>query len=361
MTRGHHFVLTLFSSPLQRASKRNSTVSKSSSSSKSVKDGGPLTKEQKEAKARAALFKEDWDDGGTGGMALARAAASSKGGSSGHSARPMLSGNNSGRDSPRSIGSPVPGQQRATVAKPKHIPSKAHLGAKQGLKQPIANGSGGSVRDRLTAGFDPRSLIALNTEKRDRRTIEEIEHDMRMKKGKFGTPPAEATPPPTARKPTASSAPAASSRPVPASASTLPKRKSGEEARDRDPKRSRLSKEQSSSLSSKPRRKRSSSVSSDSDSEDSYSSDFSSDSEARRRRRKKEKSRRGRGHGEEYDDLAPNMREEIWRLMGRDRRADMRRAAYSDSEDDDMEATGEDLRREERIAYVFFFMDLLKL
>lgn len=41
------------------------------------------------------------------------------------------------------------------------------------------------------------------------------------------------------------------------------------------------------------------------------------------------------------------MREEIWKIMGRDRNRDVMRDAFSDDDEDDMEATGEEIWRED--------------
>lgn len=154
---------------------------KSSSSSKSAatktnRDTGPLTREEKEAKRRAAMFE---DDGATtGGMALARAQMRVQGGTHASTSKGSPS-NSSANNSPR------PSQ----LVKPKtgSRPSTANS-----TTRPASSTAGMSARDRLKAGFDPNDMRKLNTEKRDIRTIDEIERDFKARKQ--AASPSTATP-----------------------------------------------------------------------------------------------------------------------------------------------------------------------
>lgn len=71
--------------------------------------------------------------------------------------------------------------------------------------------------------------------------------------------------------------------------------------------------------------------------------EYSSEDEDNRRNRKKKKSGSG---------LPDAMKSEIWKIMGRDPLKDRARDVVSDEDESDMEATGEDLWREERMAFV---------
>ncbi|KAL8286843.1 hypothetical protein RQP46_003849 [Phenoliferia psychrophenolica] len=289
-----------------KAPKASTSKSPKISSSKpraAPRDNGPMTWEEKKAKKRDALFKETNDDATTGGMALARAQLKSEGGSrpSSASARPP------GAARPAS----APDSPRTTTT----LGVKAkHLGKAPAGRSSKPNPSAASTaRDRLKAGFNPREFVALNAEKRDRRTIEEIERDMRLKKGGSGRDDDD-------------DRPSSSSRALPsASSSRLP-----------PPGKSATGDRLAATSSSKAKRPQDRS-----DSDDSGSDSDDSDSDRRRRRKRKA------GKDRNDSGLGDASREEIWRLFGRDRRADVGRDRYSDESDDDMEVSGEALRREE--------------
>lgn len=286
----------------------------STRSRRPAKDSGPLTREEKLAKQRAALFKDDYDDGGTGGMALARAQLKSEGAS-----RPSSA---TGRSSAtRDVASPRAESPRttATIAKARHLPANAR---RPGSSSTSKSTAASSARDRLTASFNPHSFVALNQNKRDMRTIEEVERDIRLQKG-IPDKPLIAN-----RAGQASSA-----------VSSAKRKPTLDDPRARDlAKRSRLDDRGTTSSTTKQHRRRASSASgsADSDSESESGDD-----------------RRSRGRkGKEGYGLNDSMKSEIWKLLGRDRQADMRREALSDDSDDDMEANGDDLRREEEYACV---------
>lgn len=77
-------------------------------------------------------------------------------------------------------------------------------------------------------------------------------------------------------------------------------------------------------------------------SSDSDSSDSEDDSEDDRRRRKRRK--------EKDAGLSSAARNEIWRIMGRNRDADVARGMDVNSDDSDMEVSGAQLLAEERKA-----------
>lgn len=231
------------------------------------KNSGPLTREEKAAKDRASLFRVDDDDPSSGGMALARAQLRTEAKSHGGSGI--------------ASSSKTPANGRPSLsAKPKLVRPQ---GSTSSSRPPPA-----TARDRLKAGFDATSFVRLNTEKRDRRTIEEIERDMKARQTGASSTSGRPTLSPAKRRP-ADEGPGASKRAKPSSA----------------PQKSRRGEETSSE---------------------------EEESEEERPRRRKEH----RGFN-------------VYEIMGRNRQTDMQHDV--DSDDDDMEASGADVLREEQRAY----------
>lgn len=165
----------------------------------------------------------------------------------------------------------------------------------------------------------------LNVVKRDTRTIEEIERDMKLRRakangslsssggGKEGASSSKAAPTMTSR---VKAEPEAD--------------RGGRAAKDRMPQR-------------RPRSPSESPEDSD---------DYTSSEEERPRKRS-----RPRAHS---SGLREDQRSAIWKLMGRDRNRDLERERALGSDDSDMEATGEDVLREERQACVFYRQTLTR-
>lgn len=320
------------------ASKAGKTSSLSTKSTPKEKNTY-VSREDKAARQRKAMFKDD-DDDTSGSMALARAQKANGGG---------FSGSERGSASPRPSGSPRPSSNGGPSRSSSGSSSKpkSSLGRSSSTAKPANNGkasAANSAKDRLKAGFDPTSFIRLNTDKRDTRTIEEIEADMRRKRAGGASPKPDTKPSSSKEKTRASelnrpSGSGSSGRPSGSnSASTAPKRKPGEdESRARDSSKRPKMDQRPSSASNPKHRRRDSTSSEDSE---GYDSDESSD-----------RGRRGgRGGGRGGYGLEPSTRDEIWQLMGRNRNRDVMRDEESD---DDMEASGADVLREEQRASVF--------
>ncbi|KDE05558.1 hypothetical protein MVLG_04054 [Microbotryum lychnidis-dioicae p1A1 Lamole] len=321
--------LMAVASKIPPSAMRTNPKPSSSSSSSSIK---PVpTNEQKLAKKRDALFREEDDEGlGSGSMALARqrgvyeereressprASTSTLALGSGSkpiSAKQIIRANTGSNGSAKTSSRPTNGT----------LLSSAH-------GKPLKKGS------KNVPGFDPSQFVKLNTEKRDTRTIEEIERDMRVRKlakgvgvggvkGKsadeFGILEVKATTGGTKRK-TEGGHPTTSSTSNPA-------------------KKSKASTSTSTSHKSKSSRRRSKTPS-----ESETDSDSSQDARHRRRPSKLSSSK------PKKSGLDDSVRSEIWRLMGRDRSKDLARPFdLSDSEEEGMEVDGEELEREERRA-----------
>ncbi|KAM0788233.1 hypothetical protein ACM66B_001387 [Microbotryomycetes sp. NB124-2] len=221
-----------------------------------------VSREDKAARRKKALFE---DDGNViGSMALAKASRDST---------PYTPSRPS---APSSLNSRTPASSRSSATK--------SVKSQSGIKTPASANKSVSAKDRLIAQFDPTRFVKLNTEKRDLRTIEEIEADMKRRKQQETLPQARAQ----QQKSQVSSAKASSDRQRSGPVDTVPKKR----VRTDD--------------------------------------DFD---------RPSSKSSR----------LDNSMRDEIWRLLGRDRSRDVQRDAFSD-DDSDMEATGADVDREEQRA-----------
>lgn len=291
-----------------------------------------LSRAEKAQRKQNALFNDD--EPSSGAFALAKAKKrSNAGSSSSRPSPPMLPAlkRTASTDSARSsrTGSPVgsssskPGSSRAA--------SNSTANAASHNKASTSAVAYGSAKDRIAAQIAAlKSPQKLNVVKRDTRTIEEIERDMRARKAKQnGTSVPSST----------SSGPAIGSRPLatgnPARSSTAASQNS-------------LGK--GSATDRNGRRPRSPAYSDDSASEEDYSSSSSS-AAADRPARKRARHRHERGGGNS-SGLKEEQRSAIWKLMGRDRNQDLAREQEFDSDDSDMEATGEDVLREERLAYV---------
>lgn len=313
-------------------SKANSTA-KASSSSLNGKGKGKekepvvLSRAEKAQRKQNALFNDD--EPSSGAFALAKAKKRSDASSSSRPSPPTIpalkrtastdSARSSRTGSPAGSSSSKPGSSRAA--------SNSTANAASNNKGSTSAVAYGSAKDRIAAQIAAlKSPQKLNVVKRDTRTIEEIERDMRARKAKQnGTSALSST--------TSASGPAIGSRPLatgkPARSSTVTTQNSLAKgaATDRN-----------------GRRPRSPAYSDDSDPEDYSSSSSSADRPARKRARRHEQ-RRGNSSG-----LREDQRSAIWKLMGRDWNRDMAREQEFDSDDSNMEATGEDVLREERQA-----------
>lgn len=309
---------------------KNAGKSKSSSSSSSKSKGKGkakeetepvgLTRQEKAARRRDALFREGDDEPSSGAFALAKSMKASMG------QQTSTSKSASPRPSTSSSNTPRPGSPASALSKKRHLDVPSNLKSSS-LSRTSSNSSmasnasasapAGSARDRLKAGFKANDLQKLYTVKRDTRTIEEIERDIRAKKAL-----------------TSSSTPATSKPTKPSGT-----RPSG------------LSASSSSKPSAQRRRSRSPSTSSDSSTE---TSDTSS-SARRHQHRKKRSKKQGKG------DLNEQQRSAIWQLMGKNRDQYVARDMDSDDDSSDMEATGAAVLEEERRAYVHLLLLSLSL
>ncbi|GAA5976084.1 hypothetical protein JCM10908_005381 [Rhodotorula pacifica] len=177
----------------------------------------------------------------------------------------------------------------------------------------------GSAKDRIAAQLEQlmKAPQKLNVVKRDTRTIEEIERDMRARKAKENGTAVEIT------RSIATSGPPIGSRPL----------ATGNRVRTDTAIRTAPAKGVPAVDRKTGRRPHSPSYSDS----DSFSDSSSSERPARKR------SRNSSG-------LREDQRSAIWKLMGRDRNRDIARERELGSDDSDMEATGEDVLREERQA-----------
>ncbi|GAA5823158.1 hypothetical protein JCM3770_005564 [Rhodotorula araucariae] len=271
----------------------------SASKGKAKEESGGLTREERARRKQAALFLDD--EPSTGSFALARTQQVRSG-----SARPSPSAQDSPRASP-ALAKPSSARTSAAgggalILKPKAGTKPfSSLSRSSASTSAAAPPSAGSARDRLKASLAKTGPLKLNTVKRDTRTIEEIERDMRARKGGgVAAPDANGKGKESARS-------AGAARPQNGAAS---------------------------SSGSKPARRRPSSPSeSDSDSDD--------DDERYRKRR--------RAAGGSSSGLNEKQRSAIWELMGRNRERDVQRD-YASDDSSDMEATGTDVLAEERRA-----------
>ncbi|SCV67491.1 BQ2448_5102 [Microbotryum intermedium] len=303
----------------------------STSTSKSV-----LTNEQKLAKKRDALFSEDEDQGlETGSVALARQ---------------------------RGLHEPTPKlRERSSISPIRSAPSTLTLMRAKTTSQIIRAQSNGSASSgkrsprpstnmtsslsshyartimrkggQSVPGFDPSQFVKLNTEKRDTRTIEEIERDMKLRKAGKSTTLVEGRD--DKGKSTGGSGSGKKADSV--QGTTMgSKRKIVEGSLTKKPRVST-----STSTSHQNGRRRSERSSSETDSGSSSSTDD--------RHRHRSKPSTCKPH--KKSGLDDSVRSEIWRLMGRDRSKDLAQPLdLSDSEEEGMEVDGEELEREERRA-----------
>lgn len=285
-----------------------------------------LSREEKAAAKKSKLFKEEWDDQESGSMALLR--AMNGGGAGGGSGGRGASGSNS--PAPRS-GKTAPSTGSAAVkgkAPARSSTAPSSMGQTKGSN--TTTGAGMSAKDRLKAGMG--AMQALNTNKRDTRTIEEIEKDLRRKKAlKVGGSSSSSS----HSRPAVSVKPSSSAYASTSASTSAPKRSTSDSSLHQpSSKKTRpgvppFKLRQDTSSKSRPPSSSRRHPSSDSD------SDTDSDSEDDRHRR-----RRPREKDVGFD------REEIWKIMGRDRNRDVARDMHSD-DDSDMEVSPEQLRREE--------------
>lgn len=275
------------------------------------------------------MFKDDREES-SGGMALARAQRTA--------AQSPSSRNSKATNSTlRRPDSPSNALARTTHVKSSSTLSRSSSSSSlaSSSKLPAAHLS---ARDRLKAGFDSSSFIKLNTEKRDRRSIEEVEMDMRMKKNGGAAVSRERD---NADMSHGKRRAADSTGMDPKRSKSSPLLQVGLSHRatnsiSRAPMPSPLAPRPSSSNMTKSsstgqRRKASSSEESD-DSSSSREEETRNRSSASQSRRAKEKAA---------------TRDEIWKLMGRDRSRDIGRDYDSDESGSDMEVGGAELLREE--------------
>ncbi|GAA5938525.1 uncharacterized protein JCM15063_005346 [Sporobolomyces koalae] len=288
---------------LKGATKSRASPSASSAKGKGkAKEAEPvgLTREEKAARKRDALFRDD--EPSSGAFALAKSMKAQHQPSS-----PKPLSNAIASTSKLGSSAAVPKSPASALAKKRHldVPSnpKSTASSRSSSASSVtsnpSNSQGGSARDRLKADFKPNSLQKLYTVKRDTRTIEEIERDLKAKKN--GTNLAPANPP--------APKPSSKSKPSPGG----------------------------SKLATSINRRRSRSPSSDSDSE-------TSDSSIDRRRRDKKRVRKSKG------DLNDMQRDAIWQILGKKRSQYTQRDWDSDEDSSDMEASGAVVLAEERRA-----------
>lgn len=322
-------------------SKVSSSGKSNGSSSKGKEKEAPagLTREERARRKQAALFRDDEPSSGSFALAKAQQRASS-------ASRPSPGASDSPRASPAlskastssRTGSPAAGASSSTTTKSKPASRPSSLSRSSGPSSsaaaaPAAASTGGasSARSRL-ANLARAAPQKLNTVKRDTRTIEEIERDMRAKKGSGGGGSSGGGLAATGSSAGGSKAGRAGAGADGAGSAAAPKPRNGAAA--------------SSTTSYKPSRQRSASVS-------SSSSSYDSDSADDRRRRAKKKRRTG---GRNASDLNEVQRATIWEIMGRkkeDRERALARDYDSDEGSSDMEATGSAVLEEERRACVF--------
>jgi hypothetical protein len=214
--------------------------------------------------------------------------------------------------------------------------------------------SGVTARQRISQTFSASERKPLNQTKRDRRTIEEIEQDMKRNRGEASTSHLTHKRSVAPLKPVASSSstlkdlsksPRAGSEVV-----SAVKRKAPDVPPTRPPKRPQivtsLSKDgkakgirpsPSARVGLTAHRRQDATVSDEED--DSSGTDVISD------------------HGEQ---VAPAIRDEIWKIMGKDRRQYTANPIFSDDEDD-MEADIDDVLEEEGRASVEVLMSCILL
>ncbi|KAK4050079.1 hypothetical protein OIV83_003650 [Microbotryomycetes sp. JL201] len=234
---------------------RNTSSDAGPSSARNKSKDPFVSREDKAARRKRALFDDDGD--AIGSMALAKASRDST---------PSLVSRPSAPNSAN--GKASASARLVSNGAPKSTKS-------QGRANAASPGKALTAKDRLKAQFDPTRFVKLNTEKRDLRTIEEIEADMRRRRQQ--------------QQP-----------------HSLP------EKREKQP-------GNQSRLPDNSQKKRA-------------RNDIDDDRPTKSSR------------------IDNSMRDEIWRLLGRDRSRDIQRDMFSDDDDSDMEATGADVYREEQRA-----------
>lgn len=284
----------------QGGAARNSTSSTGAAKDKGkAKEQAVVSRREDKARKRQdALFRDDEPSSGSFALAKLQQKTASK---DEPPSRPTAS----------TASRPTASSSASSVAKPKPVAGKPVAALS---RSPSTSAVGGSVRDRLKAGFSDAPQ-KLNVIKRDNRTIEEIERDMKLRKAKEAASKNGGS----ALSTSISAAPAKSSK----SASRSP-------APARPP--------------SNPKSARRARPATPSDEDDDDSDMSSSSTEHRKRKRSRYEKERGLNNAQ---------RDAIWSLMGRNRSADVaRERAFGSDDDSDMEATGADVLLEERRAYV---------
>lgn len=254
-------------------------------------------REDKARKRHDALFRDD--EPSSGGFALAKL-------------QQKLTARDDSPSRPTASTS-RPTTSSSATAKPKSVTAKSSAALSR-TSSTSSTGSapgaaGGSVRDRLKAGFSDAPQ-KLNVVKRDNRTVEEIERDMKLRKEKEAAARHGGSAPSTSAAAATTTIKSASRSPAPARPASK----------------------------TKPARRARSVTPSDEDDESDMST---SSTEQRKRKRSRYEKERG---------LNSAQRDAIWSLMGRNRHADVARERAFDSDDSDMEATGADVLLEERRA-----------
>lgn len=321
------------------ASRRPASILRSGSSMPSNQDPEEvrrLEREEKKARARARLFDEP--------VSAHKKAVSGSKATAGHASRITAGG--------------AKGKGRAGV-----MPSGT---SKFGLS------SSGSIsaKQRIEQEFSRNERKPLNLVKRDRRTIEEVERDMKQKKGQTSTAPlgpedlffdprmAHKRPlqnqsetnrgsgntlnPPLRSTNAGPTSKRKMSHPMGSGSQTLlasSKKRPRSDISPRLPDEFRRGLAPRGSVSDAQIGRKSRAFQEESMEEDEYDSDDDDDFE--------EEDNRGR---------VPNdMRDEIWKIMGKDRKQYASKAAFSDEEgSDDMEVAADEVLEEENRALVFF-------
>lgn len=291
-----------------------------------------LSRAERAQRKQAALFNDDGEPS-SGAFALASSKRSTSAGSSrgspaasAPSSTLRRAGSNESNQNGR-MSSPASGASvRPSTSKSSARPNGSSKTKSTASSAAAAAAASGSARNRLTAQINSfQAPQRLNVVKRDTRTIEEIERDMKLRRAK-------------ANGTHSGGAGGKEGAPSNKAALTTTSRVKAEPEAERDgrPAKDRVPQRRPRSPSESPE---------DSD-------DYTSSEDERPRKRS-----RPRAHS---SGLREDQRSAIWKLMGRDRNRDLERERALGSDDSDMEATGEDVLREERQACVFYRQTLTR-
>lgn len=255
----------------------------------------------------------------------------------------------------RLFGEPVSAHKKPSSSRPaqtlqqRHHPSskgKAPLrgsslaGSSTLSKSQSASSTPLSARQRIAQQFSATERKPLNQTKRDRRTIEEIEQDMKRKKalalGEVGIHSRSTSLMTEAPNPAvpAEAGPAIKRKALGALAAPSPKRPAGSSSFSKEDSK-RTEHHQGTSTSSKSRQA----------SSQAYSNRHRPDPDDQLEDEDEDESE---DYSDEEPAVAPSIRDEIWKIMGKDRRQYTAKPIFSDDDgSDDMEADVDDVLEEE--------------